>query len=313
MNTEERAAWLARRREGLGGSDAAVALGFSEYKTPYQLWAEKRGEVEPDDLSDNKHVEWGNRLEAVVAEKYADETGREIACVDEMLVHPDHPWMLANLDRRIVGESRGLEIKTSSALVNGREAWGEAGSDMVPESYLLQVHHYLTVTQYDVFDLAVLFLKDLDFRIYTIHRNPHFSARLIEGESAFWNLVQTGQPPNAQTIADTRRKFPNHIAKTSIEADEYTRELVQEYLFLDDQVKALREVEERKENIAAKIGDFMGTNEILTIGGVDRLSFKGQSTGKRLPSSFKDDEPEIFQKYALEGHTRVMRIVKEKR
>jgi putative phage-type endonuclease len=313
MTTEERAAWLQARKLGLGGSDAAVALGFSEYKTPYQLWAEKRGEVEPDDLSGNPHVEWGNRLESVVAEKYADETGREIACVDEMLVHPDHPWMLANLDRRIVGESRGLEIKTSSALVNGRDAWGPAFSDQVPEAYLLQVHHYLTVTQYDVFDLAVLFLKDLDFRIYEIRRNPHFSAQLIEGERAFWHGVVNGIPPNAQTIADTRRKFPSHVAKTTIEADEYTRELLEEYLSLDEQIKAMREVEERKENLAARIGDFMGTNEVLTVNGVDRLSFKGQSTGKRLPSSFKDAEPDMFAKYAVEGHTRVMRILKEKK
>jgi len=311
--TEERANWLERRRQGIGGSDAAAAIGLSPYRTPYDVYLEKRGEIEPEDLSDNLAVQCGIELEDFVARKYMKETGNEIEHVPEMLVHPEHTFMLANLDRRVVGKPRGVECKTASPLqAKNDDLWGKPGSDQIPQQYIFQCMHYMAITGLEAFDVPVLFLG-AEFRVYTVRRNEPFIARLIESESAFWNLVQTGQPPTAQTIADTRRKFPDHRPKTSVEADEYTRELVEEYLFLDEQVKALREVEERKENLAAKIGDFMGENEILKVNGVDRISFKGQSTGKRLPSSFKNDEPEIFSKYAVEGHTRIMRILKEKK
>jgi putative phage-type endonuclease len=313
VNTEERAAFLERRKKGIGGSDAAAVIGFSPYRTALDVYLEKRGEIEPDDLSDNLAVQCGIELEDFVARKYATETGNAVERVPETLVHPVHGFMLANLDGRVIGKPRGVECKTASPIqAKNSDLWGRAGTDEIPQQYLCQVQHYLGVTNLEAFDVPVLFLG-AEFRIYTVHRNQAFIDALIDAEAAFWNGVVNGIPPNAQTIADTRRKFPSHVAKTKVEADEYTRELVEEYLSLDEQIKALREVEERKENIAAKIGDFMGTNEVLTIGGVDRLSFKGQSTGKRLPSSFKNAEPDIFAKYAVEGQTRIMRILKEKK
>jgi len=313
MTTEERAAWLAARKLGLGGSDAAAALGFSDYKTPFELWQEKRGEVPDEDLSDNPFVEWGNRLEDVISDAYSEKTGQKVHRVNRILKHPEHPWMLANLDRRVVGDKRGLEVKTANAwAARDGESWGETGTDKIPEHYLLQCAHYMAVTGFISFDLAVL-VGGNDFRIYTIARNEDLIAHLIEGESAFWNLVQTGVPPAAKTISDTRAKFRTHVAKTYVEATDDVKPLVEEYLALTEQLKAFKALDERKEELQAQIGDFMQTNEVLTVNGVDRLSFKGQSTGKRLPSSFKNDEPDMFSKYAVEGHTRIMRILKEKK
>jgi putative phage-type endonuclease len=313
MNDDERKEWVRARRLGLGGSDAAAALGFSPYTTPYELYLEKRGEVPDKDLSDNPFVEWGSRLEDVISDAYSEKTGQKVHRVNRILKHPEHPWMLANLDRRIVGDKRGLEVKTANAW-SGRDAetWGASGTDIVPEHYLLQCAHYLAVTGYTAFDLCVL-IGGNDLRIYTIARNEALIAHLIEGESAFWNLVKTGVPPAAKTISDTRAKFRTHIAKTYVEATDDVKPLVEEYLSLTEQLKAFKALDERKEELQAQIGDFMGMNEVLTVNDVDRLSFKGQSTGKRLPSSFKDAEPEIFAKYAVEGHTRVMRILKDKK
>jgi putative phage-type endonuclease len=313
MTTEERAVWLEARRKGLGGSDASAALGFSPYTTPFELWQEKRGEVPDKDLSDNPFVEWGSRLEDVVADAYAEKTGNKVHRVNSIIHHPNHPIMLANLDRRVVGKPHGLEVKTANAwAARDKDEWGETGTDQIPAHYVFQVQHYMAVMNYVRFDVAAL-IGGNDFRIYTIHRNDAFIESLIAGELAFWSLVQTDVPPAAKTISDTRRKFASHVAKTYVEATDDVKPLVEEYLSLTEQLKAFKALDERKEELQAQIGDFMATNEILTVGGVDRLSFKGQSTGKRLPSSFKNAEPDIFAKYAVEGQTRIMRILKEKK
>ncbi len=93
--------WLAVRRGGIGSSDAAAAVGLSPYKSPLELWLEKTGRKEGPDLSGSEAVFWGTTLEAIVANVYANRTGNKVRRVNAVLQHPDHPFMLANLDRAV--------------------------------------------------------------------------------------------------------------------------------------------------------------------------------------------------------------------
>ena len=111
MLTQEQ---LAARKAGLGGSDVATILGLNPYKTPYQLWLEKTGRVEPDDLSDNFAVKRGNDMEALVAKWFSDETGETVHRVNSTLRKEEHPYLLGHIDRRIVGKKEGLECKTAN-------------------------------------------------------------------------------------------------------------------------------------------------------------------------------------------------------
>ena len=109
--------WLAIRKLGLGSSDAAVAVGLSPYKCPLSLWLEKTGRKEPEDISHKEAVLWGIELEPVLAQVYAKRTGYRVRRVNAVLQHPEHLFMLANLDREVVGHPDGpgiLEIKTAS-------------------------------------------------------------------------------------------------------------------------------------------------------------------------------------------------------
>src|ERR1700677_3162917 len=119
MSAPDRAAFQAARLTGIGGSDVAAALGLSRWKTPATLWAEKRGLIEPEDISGNVAVELGTRLEDVIADMYADRHETKVHRVNQTLRHPTYPFMLAHIDRRIVGERQGLECKTAG-LVSGR-------------------------------------------------------------------------------------------------------------------------------------------------------------------------------------------------
>ena len=121
---------------GIGSSDAAAAIGLSQYKSPLTLWLEKTNRKQPDDLSEKQAVFWGTVLEPVLATVYAKQTGLKVRKVNAVLQDPDHPFMLANLDREVVGHPDGLgvlEIKTASYF--SAPQW----EDGIPVAYQCQV------------------------------------------------------------------------------------------------------------------------------------------------------------------------------
>jgi putative phage-type endonuclease len=217
MLTAER---LEERRRGIGGSDIAAAIGLSPWRTPLDLYREKIGESEPEDLASNDAVHFGNVLEDVVAEEFSRRTGLKVRRSNQHHQHPDHDFLVANIDRAVVGKPLGmkcgLECKTADKWA-ARDKWGpgavfgrdEAGEleileadDQVPDWYLLQCVHYMAVTGADFWFLAVL-IGGNDFRIYTIRRDPELEAIVIARAKAFWqNHVEARRPPEPVTLID---------------------------------------------------------------------------------------------------------------
>ena len=103
--------WLAARREGIGGSDASIIVGLNRWKSPFQLWLEKTGKAEAEDLSGNEYVYWGKVLEEAVANRFCELTGKKVQRRG-LLQMDDHPYIRASVDRMVVGENAGLECKT---------------------------------------------------------------------------------------------------------------------------------------------------------------------------------------------------------
>jgi putative phage-type endonuclease len=208
-------AQLEERKGGLGGSDAPIVAGISTFKTPLELYFEKRGELEPQDLSDNQAVHFGNVLEDVIANEYTERTGRRVRRVNKTKHHPQYPWMLANLDRDVViHPKRLLECKTTGFSAG----WGEEGTAEIPESHLLQCQHYLEVTGKEIADVAVL-IGGRDFRLYHVERDDELIKLLIDIEQKFWDKVQAGVQPEMdfthQTTAELiKRMYPGTNGQT---------------------------------------------------------------------------------------------------
>src|SRR5215469_14323159 len=89
------------RRTGIGGSDAAAALGLSPWQTPYDLWEQKTGRAPP--IEQTEPMLWGHLLEDIVRREYARRTGLEARPVAEMIRHPHRSWMFAHLDGEVLG------------------------------------------------------------------------------------------------------------------------------------------------------------------------------------------------------------------
>ena len=190
--------WLDIRQLGIGSSDAAVAVGLSPYKCPLSLWLEKTARKAPEDISQKEAVLWGVELEPVLAQVYTKRTGYKVRRVNAVLQHPENTFMLANLDREVVGHPDGpgiLEIKTAS--YHSAPQWEEG----VPVAYQCQVLHQLAVTGHAWAEVAVL-IGGQDFRIYRIERDEEKIGDLIRREAHFWQQVRQDWQPEPDGSSD---------------------------------------------------------------------------------------------------------------
>ncbi|WP_288841908.1 YqaJ viral recombinase family protein [uncultured Deefgea sp.] len=288
--------WLRIRGAGIGSSDAAAAIGLSQYKSPLTLWLEKTHRKQPDDLSEKQAVFWGTVLEPVLATVYAKQTGLKVRKVNAVLQDPDHPFMLANLDREVVGHPDGLgvlEIKTASYF--SAPQW----EDGIPVAYQCQVLHQLSVTGHAWADIAVL-IGGQDFRIYRIQRDDDKIADLVHLETQFWRHITTDiQPdPDGSDDASTALQwlFPRDDGQTIdlSESAEFNA------LFSN-----LLELRERKEEVEAKealirqrLQNALGT-ATAAVFAAGRVTWK--KTKDRLATDLDKltaEHPEVVQQYS---------------
>ncbi|MGY2313155.1 YqaJ viral recombinase family nuclease [Pseudomonas sp. SDO5522_S412] len=190
--------WLAVRKQGIGSSDAAAAVGLNPYKSQLELWLEKTGRDSSlpklDHNGEESPAYWGNILEPIVATHYTKRSGNRVRRINAVLQHPDPklPWMLANIDREVIGADDVQILECKTAGINGARLWKEG----VPEYVQLQVMHQLAVTGKQAADVAVL-LGGQHLEIHRIERDESMIARLIDLERLFWDYVVSDTPPPA--------------------------------------------------------------------------------------------------------------------
>lgn len=135
---------------------------------------------------------WGTVLEPIVAQHYSKRTGNKVRRVNAVLQHPNEPFMLANLDREIVGNADVQVLECKTAGIHGAKLW----TDGVPEYVQVQVMHQLAVTGKRAADVAVL-IGGQELRVYRMERDEQMIAHLIELERQFWHYVETDTAPPA--------------------------------------------------------------------------------------------------------------------
>lgn len=263
--------WLAQRRQGIGGSDAAAAIGVCPYKDRLTLWSEKLGLLDPPDLSGNEAVESGVKLERAIGEWYADKFGRQVTFPDPFTIerHPTIGHMFATIDAWETFEdgSRGVvQIKNTAY---PPEFWEER----LPINYETQLRHEMIVAGVTRGTLVALH-RGQALRAYPVTLDPDEAAALIVAEEEFWNLVEAETPPPAGPhSADTvKALFPRvkdeDIVALAHEADDLDAEL--------EQVKAdIARLTERKDQIESQIKLWIGEHVAgLTPQGI-KFSWKG--------------------------------------
>lgn len=189
--SDDRAAWLAARRTGIGASEIAMVLGESRWGDAGTVYARKV--ATPVDDASSEWMEWGLRLEAVIAEAYASPryAGRPVERQGRLLRSRAHPWALATLDAwtEIDGELAPLELKT--------DRWGSAWDDGPPVEYMLQLQHQMMVTGARRASIAVL-VGGSQLAWCDAARDEATIARIIRAGEKFWRAVEAREMPETR-------------------------------------------------------------------------------------------------------------------
>lgn len=288
----ERAAWLAERRSGIGGSDIAAILGLSPWKTAVDVWLDKTGQRKDDTVGDAEAVRWGTLLEDVVAQEYAGRTERKVQRVKRLLRHPAHEWAIGNIDRAIVrkrsvvrvcsdggtllGADGLLEIKTASAYKAGE--WGRDGDDdAVPLHYQAQCMWYLGITGQTWCDVAAL-IGGQRLVIRRIHRDDETIAAMLERAHEFWHRHVLGQrAPEPTTARDAETLFPADNGE-ALEADDA---LLEAYNAARTAKARMAEAEAEYEAAVERIKVAMGELSALTCNGQTLVTWKAAKPTRR--------------------------------
>jgi putative phage-type endonuclease len=256
------------RRKGLGGTDIAAIMGINPHKTAYEVYLEKV-EGYGKDLSDNKAVRRGNIFEAPTAELYELETGKKTYCTGTV-THKEYPFFIANPDRIIPEESRGVEIKTVGYY--SKKEWGESGSKMIPEHYYMQIAHYMFVLDYQYWDVAALF-PDYEIRIYSFERNSHIDEMISQWGKPFWkNHVEARNAPEIDFKSPGSKELIKSLYKeVNQETVELSDELFQEKIILEQAKKLMKANKEFIDSFETQILNAMGNAEVGVFSNGDRF------------------------------------------
>lgn len=287
--------WLSWRQKGIGGSDAGAVCGLNPYRSAVDVWADKTSKS-PIEIPDNEAMRVGRDLEDYVAKRFTEMTGKKVRRRNAMFQDPKYPFMLANVDRVVIGENALLECKTANAY--GADKWT---AERIPESYELQCHHYMAVTGTKKVYIACL-IMGIDFVVREIERDESLIDDLRRIESDFWHTyVETGKmpPPDGSKAAGEAilQMYPTSAADTSVDLIGF-KDRLSRYDEIDALIGSLeREQAEIKQQIQLEMKDA----ETAYIG--DRkVTWKSTKPRKTIDSKkLQEEMPEIYKSFLKEG------------
>jgi putative phage-type endonuclease len=213
-------------RDFIGSSDIATILGLNPYNTILGLWAEKTGQARQKDLSDNEAVEWGARLERVVAKKFAEKHGAKLIAYKKRFIHPKHLFLSCELDNIISGTDELVEIKTCNLWAY--KDW--QNPDDIPAHYLAQVMYQLGLSKRKIGWIAVLcggqkYLEkriDFDCKVFDV---------MVERAVSFWNdFVLPKKMPMMISYKDSAvlaGLYPNAIEQEPVDLGDEANRIIE--------------------------------------------------------------------------------------
>lgn len=306
---QDRSKWLEMRKTGIGGSDAAVIVGLSKWKSPWDLWLEKTGQStdteEDDDEKKQNRLFFGTESEEMIAKWFTMKTGKKLR-KSGMLRNNEHPFMIADIDRLVVGENAIVEIKTTSTY--NADEWKDG---KVPPQYIVQGLHYMGVGGYDRCYFICL-IGGQDVVVATLERDDEEIEALIKAEKYFWehNVIAKELPEvdgsNACAMAISEHFKGGGKEAVDLEGDFDL--LCRDLTVLKEDKKKLEAVISEKEN---KLKVRMG-NEEFGRSAKFNVYFKTANRNAFNSKQFEKDYPELYQKYIKTTSYRSLRVLVSK-
>lgn len=285
------------RKTYLGSHDTSAIFGLNPFQAAIDVYMEKRGLVE-DELEPTERMQMGLKMQPVILDLFAEKMGCKLEGEECFVRHSEYEWLGGTPDALIKGELAGVDAKN---IEWNRGDWGAEMTDEVPEYIAMQCHHLMTLLDYRVWYVAVLFGGN-SFRRYRVVRDEKITDMILATDGKFWREnVQNGiQPPFDAAEgwkAYAKRMFPRDNREVRDATPEEIDALTEVCA-----ARILRQQWEAKENIAsARLATLMGETYKITsgIGNASYGTTKGHVTidSKRL----KEEAPDIYARYSKIG------------
>ena len=284
----EKAEWLKYRKQGIGGSDAGAVCGFNPYRTALQVYQDKTTD-ETEEI-DNEAMRQGREFEDYVARRFTEATGKKVRRANAMFYDEANPFMLADVDRMVVGENAGLECKTASPYM--ADKWKDG---KIPLSYQIQCYHYMSVCNAQAWYIAVL-IYGRDFKFYRLERDEKMLADLVRIEEDFWEnhvLKRVLPDPDGSKLADSviAEYFKKSLAKT-IPLNGFNEKLQRRQELAD----IMAEMETEKKQIEQELKMYLEEAE-LAENEKYRVSWKAVDSQRIDEKRLKAEKPEVYAEY----------------
>lgn len=283
--------WLRYRKQGIGGSDAGAVCDLNPYRTAMQVYQDKITE-ETGEI-DSEAMRQGREFEDYVAKRFTEATGKKVRRANAMFYDEAHPFMLADVDRMVVGENAGLECKTASPFM--AEKWKDG---QIPMSYQIQCYHYMAVCNADAWYIAVL-IYGREFKFYKMERDEQVIADLIQIEQDFWenHVLKCQIPdPDGSKVADSviaeyfRKSVPESIPLTGFDEKLKRRQ---------ELLEVMERMETEKRQIEQELKMYLGTAEQAENEHY-RISWKQVCSNRLDEKRLKEEQPEVYENYRRE-------------
>jgi len=204
---------MDRSGSWLGGSDFGSLYSLKPYGCARQLWYQKRGEKPDYPQEVSGPMLRGTAMESTVAALYVAATGRKVTH-RKSYPRKSREWLRGSPDRRISplgnGDERDkrgpgiLECKTA-----GQWQFAKFRNEGLPETYVLQIQHYLALTGYKWGAFAILWADNWSFVHFEIERDDALIESMLVAGEKFIRLVENGPAPDRLDASDARcRKCP---------------------------------------------------------------------------------------------------------
>ena len=282
--------WLRLRKSGIGGSDAGAICGMNPYSSAMKVFKDKTSEEVEE--QDNEAIRIGHDLEDYVAQRFMEATGLKVRKSNFMYRSVEHPFMIADVDRLVVGEDAGLECKTASAY--NADKWADGN---IPLHYLMQCYHYMEVTGKRTWYIAAVILGR-EFTYRKLEWDDELISRLIAIEDDFWNnhVAKNVIPsPDGSKVCDEVIEQYFHTAKkaSTIELVGFDEKLSRR----EEILGFIAELQEEQKQIEQEVKLFMQDNERANSERY-RVTWSNVNSMKLDTSRIKSEKPEIYADYA---------------
>lgn len=294
--------WLKYRKMGITGTDSGAIVGMNPYKSALQVFVDKT--TENIEVFDNEAMKQGRDLEEYVAQRFCETTGKKVRRANAIFSNEEHPWMLADFDRLVVGERAGLECKTVSAY--SADKWKNGA---IPLHYQLQVQHYLAVSGYDAWYIAALIFGK-EFIVHKIERDEELIQSLITIEKRFWEQnVLAGimpDPDGSKTADEVLAKYFPQKEGISVLLPDYMETQLNRRREL---VELIEKLETEKKTIEQSVKKYLGDSNATE---AENESFfvrwKNVETDRVDVDKLKKEAPDIYERFKKTTYSKRLTI-----